>query len=300
VNLFTLRVIRRLEQRGDRATVALVPPGQRVAKALVLLLAGIALLDQLGFDVTALLAGLGVGGIAVAFAAQKTIENLFGGASLFADRVLAVGDFCRLGDRVGTVEAIGLSSTRLRTLERTVVAIPNADLAGMRIENFAARDRIWYQSVIGLRYETTPEQLRCVLIEVRRMLYAHPMVDPDPARIRFLGFGASSLDLEVFAYVRTRDFGEYLEIAEDLNLRIMDIVAASGSGFAFPSRTLYLGRDPGLDPKRAEEAESRVRAWRERGELFLPRFPERAIAELENTLEWPPVGSPERAAVARG
>jgi MscS family membrane protein len=301
VNLFTLVVARRLDARGNAMTRGVVPLGQKGVKAFLLLLAGIALLDSFGFDVTALLAGLGVGGIAVALAAQRTVENLFGGVSILADRPVSVGDFCRFGDRVGTVEEIGLRSTRIRSLERTLVTIPNAEFSRIQIENFAARDKLWYHPTLGLRYETTPDQLRYVLIEIRRMLYAHPKVDPDPARVRFTGFGAYSLDLEVFAYVRTRDWGEYLEIAEDLNLRIMDIVEASGSGFAFPSQTLYLGRDEGLDAKRVAEAETRVREWRERRELYLPRFPEELVRELGESLAYPVEGSPDhRARGARG
>jgi MscS family membrane protein len=118
-------------------------------------------------NVTALIAGLGVGGIAVALAAQKTLENLFGGITLYADRPVRVGDFCRFGDRVGTVEEIGLRSTRIRTLDRTLVSVPNAEFSNLHLENYTARDRIWYHPTIGLRYETTPDQLRFVLVEVR-------------------------------------------------------------------------------------------------------------------------------------
>jgi MscS family membrane protein len=292
VNLFTLLVMRRLEQRGLTSVTGVVPLGQKTVKVLVIGLAAIAMLSSFGFNVTALLAGLGVGGIAVALAAQKTIENVFGGVMILGDQPVRVGDFCRFGDRVGIVEEIGLRSTRIRTLDRTVVAIPNAEFASMQLENFAKRDRIWFNPRLGLRYETTPEQLRFVLVEIRKMLYAHPKVSPDPARIRFAGFGDYSLNLDVFAYVMVTDFGEYLGVAEDLNLRIMDIVAASGSGFAFPSQTLYLGRDGGLDPERAKGAEEAVRAWRESQQIFLPDFPEDRIRELGSTLPWPPPGSP--------
>ena len=144
---------------------------------------------------------------------------------------MRVGEFCRFGGTVGTVEEVGLRSTRVRTLDRTVVTIPNSEFSNLQIENFARRDRIWYHPTIRLRYETTPDQIRYVLVEVHRMLYAHPKVDSTSARIRFVGFGSSSLDLEVFSYVNVTDYGEYLEVAEDLNLRIMDIVAAAGSCF---------------------------------------------------------------------
>ena len=286
------RIAGRLATRGQYGVMPLVRPARRGVKFLVVLLAAIVALDNVGFNVTALIAGLGVGGIAVALAAQKSLENLFGAITLFSDQPVRVGDFCGFDGRVGTVEEIGLRSTRIRTLDRTLVAIPNADFAGMQLENYGARDRIWYHPTIGLRYETTPEQVRYVLVEVRRMLYAHPRVDPDPARIRFTGFGAYSLDFEVFAYVRTRDFGEFLEIAEDLNLRLMDIVAAAGTGFAFPSQTTYVERDAGIDRDRAATAEDRVRSWRERGELFLPGFPQEQVERLAGTLDYPPQGSP--------
>ncbi len=243
VNLFTLAVARRLQQRDNATALGVVPIGQKAVKTFVVALAVIAMLDSFGFDVTALLAGLGVGGIAVALAAQKTIENLFGGVTLLADRPVSVGDFCRFGDRVGTIEAVGLRSTRVRTLDRTVVTVPNSEFSTLQLENFTARDRIWYHPTIGLRYETTRDQVRTILARVREMLLAHPRVVPDPARIRFLGFGAYSLDLEVFAYVDATDYGDYLGVAEDLNLRIMQIVEENGASFAFPSQTVYLGRD---------------------------------------------------------
>jgi MscS family membrane protein len=253
-------------------------------------------LDSFGFDVTALLAGLGIGGLAVALALQKTLENLFGGATLIADRPVQVGDFCRFGDKVGTVEEIGLRSTRVRTLDRTVVTIPNADFSTMQLENFARRDRIWYHPTLGLRYETTPEQLRYVLVEIRKLFYSHPRVDPEPARVRFTGFGAYSLDLEVFAYVRVTDYGEYLEVAEDLNLRIMDVVTQAGTGFAFPSQTLYVRPDPPPDAAAAASAEAEVARWRERRELPLPGFPPERLRELAGTLDYPPRGSALRGA----
>jgi len=243
VNLFTLVAIRRLERHELASALGAVPIAQKVVKALIVVIAVVALFDGLGFDVTAALAGLGVGGIAVALAAQKTLENLFGGLTLFADRPVAVGDFCRFGDRTGIVEEIGVRSTRVRTLDRTIVTVPNADFSSLQIENFNARDRTWYHPMLGLRYETTPQQLRRVMSEVTRILREHPKVDPASARVRFIGFGQYSLDLEVFAYVGTGNFDEFLEIAEELNLRILDAVAASGTGFAFPTQRLYIGPD---------------------------------------------------------
>jgi MscS family membrane protein len=283
---------RKLVRDGQSTALTLVPLGRKGLKLAVIALASLAALDSFGFDVTALIAGLGVGGLAIALAAQKTLENLFGGATLLADRPVRVGDFCRFGDKVGTVEEIGLRSTRVRTLDRTVVTVPNTEFSTLQLENFAAREKIWFHPRLGLRYETTPDQLRYVLVELRRMLYAHPKVDPDPARVRFVGFGASSLDLDIYAYVRTSDYNTYLEIAEDLNLRIMDIVAKAGTGFAFPSSTTYLAKDEGLDAERSASAQREVAQWRERGELFLPAFPSEQIRELAGQLPWPPEGAP--------
>ena len=238
-------------------------------------------------------AGLGIGGVAVALAAQKSLENLFGGVSLFADRPVRVGDFFRYGDQVGTVEEIGLRSTRVRTLDRTVVTIPNAEFSNLRLENFAKRDRMRLWTMIGVRYETTPDQLRYLLARLREILLAHPRVTDDPARVRLLGFGAYSLDLEVFAYVDTADWSEFLGIREDVYLRFMDAIKEAGTGFAFPSSTTYVGRDDGLNAEDTQRAEARVAEWREKGELPFPQFPDGFRREMWNTFDWPPEGSPE-------
>jgi len=209
----------------------------------------------LGVPLTPVLAGLGVGGLAIALAAQNTLENFIGGLNLFTDRPIRVGDFCRFGDRVGTVEEIGLRSTRIRSLDDTVIAIPNATFSKMELENYSRRRMIWYHPRVQLAKDVTPAQIRVVLDEVRKMLHAHPKVHPDPARVRFAEFGAYSIDLDVFAYVKATDYGEYLEVAEDLNLRIMDILARAGARLAVPAQRTLLeqgagaDRMPGLKPK---------------------------------------------------
>jgi MscS family membrane protein len=285
----------RVTARGELAARTAIQMGGRIVKALLILVASLTALQNYGFNVTGILATLGIGGIAVAFAAQRTVENFFGGVSILVDRPVEVGHFCRFGDKIGTIEEIGLRSTRVRTLDRTLVTIPNAEFSTLQIENFAARDRIRFFATIGLRYETTSDQLRWVLVKIRELLLAHPKVDPDPARIRFIGFGACSVDLEVFAFLRTSDFNEFLAIREDLLLRIMDVVEESGTGFAFPSQTVYVSRDAGLDEERSRRAETQVREWRAKGELCLPDFPPERIRRIDDTLAYPPEGS----AVAR-
>ncbi len=277
--------------RGQYSATGFVPLGRRALKIALGVLATLAALDTFGFDVTALIAGLGVGGLAVALAAQKTLENVFGGVTVLTDQPVRVGDFCRFGDRVGTVEDIGIRSTRIRTLGRTVVTVPNADFSTMHLENFAKRDRILLETTLGLRYETTPDQLRWVLVELRKMLYAHPKVLHDPARVRFASFGDFSLNLEVWCYVRTSDWNEFLAVREDLYLRMMDIVAESGSGFAFPSQTAYLAKDDGVDAERTSAAEAQVAEWRRQSELMLPDFTAERIAAVDDSLDYPPEGS---------
>jgi MscS family membrane protein len=290
VAVLALRV--RAERRGNLGVIPVLVPVQRFAKVLVVVIGVLGVLGTLGVNISAAVAGLGVGGIAVALAAQKTIENLFGGATLFADRPVRVGDFCRYQGEVGTVEEIGLRSTRIRTLDRTIVTVPNSEFSNLMLENFAVRDRMRLFTMVGVRYETTPDQLRFLLARLREILVAHPRVTEDPARVRFVGFGACSLDLEVFAYVNTADWSEFLAIREDLYLQFMDAVNEAGTGFAFPSTTTYVGRDDGLDEAASREAEARVARWRESGELPFPSLPEERRREIENTLRWPPPGSP--------
>jgi MscS family membrane protein len=277
--------------KGMASIHAILPLGRRMTKAVLIILASIALLQNLGVNVSGLVAGLGIGGLAFALAAQKTIENLFGGATIIADQPVRVGDFCRFGDKIGTVEDIGLRSTRIRTLDRTVVTVPNAEFSSLQLENFAKRDRIRLHFTIGVRYETSADQLRHLLVEVKRLLVAHPKILPDPARVRFVNFGAHSLDLEIFCYIGTADWNEFLAIREDIYLRIMDAVENSGTEFAFPSQTLYLGRDGGLDREAVARAEKSVQDWRASHKLPLPDPTETMLTELDDSLDYPPEGS---------
>ena len=304
IDIFGKIVEKRFEAKGVGTANRFVPLGRKTLKGALGLLALLVAIDSFTpFEVTALIAGLGVGGIAVALAAQKTLENIFGYLMIIADHPVTEGDFCRFGDQVGTVEEFGLRSTKMRTLDRTIVTIPNAEFSSMKLENFAKRDRIRFHTTLGLRYETTPDQLRHVLVEIRRLLLSHAKVEPEPARVRFVGFGAYSLDVEITSYVSTSDWAEFLAVREDLLLRLMDIVATSGAGFAFPSQTTYLAHDGAADSESVRNAEEQVRAWRERGELPLPDFAEETKIALGDSVRFPPEGSAassEKAARGRG
>jgi MscS family membrane protein len=231
-DVFAMAAERRLTTQTKHASAGIVPLGRRAVKVVLTIIAVLAALENFGFNVTGVLAALGVGGLAVALAAQKTVENLFGGISIIVDQPVRVGDLCRFGDRTGVVEDIGLRSTRIRTPERTVIAVPNGDFSNMQLENLARRDRMFLQAKLGLHYEASGRQVRTVLDELRKLLLGNSKVDADTAQVRFVAFGATALELEVSAYVRTTDVAEFGAIREDLFLRMMDVIAASGVGFA--------------------------------------------------------------------
>ncbi|HSD29254.1 MAG TPA: mechanosensitive ion channel family protein, partial [Vicinamibacteria bacterium] len=198
----------------------------------------VATLAALGYPVATVLAGLGIGGLALAFGAQKTIENLFGSISLAADQPFRVGDFVKVEDFTGNVERIGMRSTRIRTLDRTLVSIPNGQLADMRIEDFASRDRIRFAATVSLVYATSEAQVRRVSSEIEAMLGAHPKVWPGPVA-KLLGFGPSSLDVEVLCWFQTSDYDEFRELRQEALLGIMRIVAEAGTTLAFPTQTVH-------------------------------------------------------------
>ena len=271
IEILSQIVRRRLLRRQEPPSQPVIDFIQRGLKIMVTVLAVLMLLEAVGVQVSALIAAIGVGGIGIALAAQRTVENLFGGLAVVGDRPVQEGDFCKVGDQQGTVERIGLWSTRLRTPERSVITIPNARFLNLQVENLQERDRILFNTTLRLRYETSPDQLRWVLVRVRALLDAHPRLDPDSSRVRFSGFGASSLDVELFVYVRTRDWNDFLAVREDLCLRIMDIVTAAGTAFATPAQTNY-SATAGIDAERAAAA-AEVQRWRREGRLPWPEFP---------------------------
>ena len=210
--------------------------------------------SDIGIPALGLIAGLGVGGFALAFASQSTVENLFGGISIFADRPFRVGDFIHYGASGGTVEYVGLRSSRIRALDGTLVTVPNGDLAKMHITTLSRRNKCLFMHTLGLRYETSPTQFEWLLGELRQLMAAHPTIEKSPGypRVVLSGFGNSSIDVEIRAYVLTSDFALFLQIQKNLILDIIRLVGAAGTGFAFPSQTTYLARDNGIDePARA-------------------------------------------------
>jgi MscS family membrane protein len=234
---------------SGRAAASSLTIGRRVLQAVAVLAGLLVALGSLGVHLTATLAGLGIGGLAIAFAAQKSLENLFGGFVVLSDRIL--------GTVQGEVEDVTLYATRVRTLERTVVSIPNGSLLTSQIENLSHRDKFLFRHVLGLRFETTAAQMRAVLDGCRTRLAADSRVESATVRVRFLKLNAYTLDVEVFAYLLVPGWESYLAAQETLLLALMQAVEEAGSGFALPTQTTYLASEAKtIEPGAAPPADS--------------------------------------------
>ncbi len=243
IGVFVTFTLSRGWARTNPSTLSLLTVGSNILRGAVVVLGILAVIGAVGYPVSTLLAGLGIGGLALAFGAQKTVENVFGSMALAVDQPLRVGDFVKVEDFVGTVEDIGLRSTRFRTLDRTVVSIPNGKLADQRLESFQLRDRMRLATTIGLTYDTTREQMQAVLRGLEDVLRSHPHIWPDAVVVKFKEFGASSLDIEVMAWFQVPTWGEFQTCREEVLLEFMRVVEEAGSSFAFPTRTVHLVQD---------------------------------------------------------
>ncbi len=223
-----------LDPRVQAVSFSVLPLGRQVVKLSLFLIAILSVVSAWGYNTSTILAGLGVGGLAVALAAQKTIENLFGGISVIGDRPVLVGDICRFGDRTGTVMHIGLRSTRIRTPDRTIISVPNAQFAGMALENISGRDKTWFHHTLNLRRDTTPQQLLEVLSAIGRILHESPKVENGKTPVRFIGMGQYSLDVEVAVYLTTSDNDEFLALQQELLIKMLQAVEHAGSALAVP------------------------------------------------------------------
>lgn len=234
VDVISDRAISRLDPRQRALSYSVFPLFVRIAKIFIFCVAVLFVLSRWGYSTNTILAGVGVGGIAIALAAQKTIENLFGSLSLITDRPVLVGDFCQFGTQTGTVEDIGLRSTRIRTLDRTLVTIPNSVFSTLTLENYSKRDRVWFHPTLRLRRDTTPDQIHEMMDAVTNILEQHPQVDSSGVPLRFTKIANDSFELEIFSYVLTADYNEYLKIQSELLLKILRAAAELKIGFAVP------------------------------------------------------------------
>jgi MscS family membrane protein len=261
------RVISHLTASGRMGERSVVSLARRFLEVLAFIIIGLIALSSLGINVTAALAGLGIGGLAIGLGAQKTFENLLGGISILTDKALQIGDACRIGDQRGTVEDIGLRSTKLRTEERTVVTIPNGTVANAVLENFRQRDKILFRQTVRLRYDLAPDHVRYALQELRETLKQNNGVEDASSRVRLLRFVDAGMDVEIYAYLLVRDYSDFLALQEELLLNIADTLERTGAGVAFPAQTTLLAKEVAVDPEKEKAAKAVIENARKAGAL---------------------------------
>jgi MscS family membrane protein len=247
--------ITRMQRRGRRQVVSVIVLLRRTAKVVLLIFFGIGILDTFGIDVTTGIAALGIGGIALALGAQKTVENLVGSVTVIADRPAQVGDFIKVGDVIGTVEDVGIRSTRIRTLGRTLVTIPNGDFSARQIENFAARDRFLFNPIIAIDYRTSAAKLEEATRIVRDVLLGHEHIG-EGARANVSAIADRSFHIETFAYIEVPDWDPSVLVREELVMSIVKGLEEAGIALAFPAQTIVFDPEQlaAMQPEAKREA----------------------------------------------
>lgn len=200
----------------------------RMIRVGLFILAVLAVATALGFDTKAMLAGIGIGGLAIALAGQKTLENVIGGVSLLLDRAVHVGDTCRIGDKLGKVEDIGLRSLRLRMLDQTLIVVPNGLLAQVQFENLASRTKLLIQNTFSIRIETPVEKLQAMLDSIQQMLDQLSYVERGTSRVRVVRFAGAATEIELFAYIRTSDWVQFTGLRQNVMIKVLELVEAKG------------------------------------------------------------------------
>ena len=228
VDLFLSRIEANLDAGRQFASRSMLRLGRRTVNVTIVVLAILLVLSNWGYNTATLVAGLGVGGIAIALAAQQTIANVFGGVSIIGDHPVRIGDFGKFGDLMGTVEDIGMRSTRIRTLNRTLVSVPNSAFAGYNLENFSSRDKILFNPTLSIKRSTPEDQINHLVESLRQMLAENKMVESVPTPVRVTAIAAPALSLEIFCYIRTADINRFYAIQGELLLAInRELLAAN-------------------------------------------------------------------------
>ena len=245
VDIFTDVLKRRAELTESRLDDQLVPLTNSALKIATLVIGMLFILGNLGINITSLIAGLGLGGLAVALAAQDTFRNLLGGVTIFADRPFQVGDWVVVGNIEGTVEYVGFRSARVRTFYNSVVTVPNARMVDTYVDNMGLRQWRRYKATLGVAYHTTPDQMQAFTEGIRALIRANPSMRKDYYIVEFLDFGATSLEILVYCFITAPDWNAELRTRHVVNLDIMRLAEELGVEFAFPTQTLHVASLPG-------------------------------------------------------
>ena len=218
----------------------LIPVLRKLVKVVIAAVGIVFFMQLKGYPVTGIITGLGIGGLAFAFAAQDSIAGIFASVALFLDKPFMVDDFIQVGSVSGTVEEIGLRSTRIRTLGKTLVTIPNKEIVDSTIDNLSKRPMRRCEISIGVTYDATAEQMERLVGKLREMLVEDEMAQEEGSYVHFNTFGDSSLNVDMIFFIKTADYDRFLEARQTINIKIMRIVQDLGMDFAFPSTTVYL------------------------------------------------------------
>ncbi|MDN3630355.1 mechanosensitive ion channel family protein [Vibrio lentus] len=282
------------KHNGKHVDSSLITVLARIFGGLTIAILGIYVIEFMGFSISPILAGLGVGGLAVALAIRPILENVINGLTLYADGGVKIGEFCRYGDKLGTIESIGLRSTRVRTLERSLITIPNSEFANMEIDNLERRDKRRMEHVLRLRSETTLEQLRVLIVNLRRLLLQHPIIEEDPVRVRLMGVGEYSINISLMAYISCRDHEEFMAVQEDILFSVLTQVESIGAKIAHSTQYQLVDVNANDNEEQKRNAEQVVAQWHEEQAFPFPDFSFEYKYEIKNTIMYPAVTSAVR------
>ncbi|MGR5499442.1 mechanosensitive ion channel family protein [Vibrio sp. DNB22_10_4] len=282
------------KHKGKHVDSSLITVLARIFGGLTIVILGIYVIEFMGFSISPILAGLGVGGLAVALAIRPILENVINGLTLYADGGVKLGEFCRYGDKLGTIESIGLRSTRVRTLERSLITIPNSEFANMEIDNLERRDKRRMEHVIRLRSETTLEQLRVLIVSIRRLLLQHPMIEEEPVRVRLMGVGEYSININMMAYISCRDHEEFMAVQEDILFSMLTQVESVGAKIAHSTQYQLFDKVSADNQEQKRKAEQVVAQWHEDQAFPFPDFSYEYKYEIKNTIMYPSATSAVR------
>ncbi|WP_295890527.1 mechanosensitive ion channel domain-containing protein [uncultured Vibrio sp.] len=282
------------KHNGKHVDSSLITVLARICGGLTIAIFAIYVIEFMGFSISPILAGLGVGGLAVALAIRPILENVINGLTLYADGGVKIGEFCRYGDKLGTIESIGLRSTRVRTLERSLITIPNSEFANMEIDNLERRDKRRMDHVLRLRSETTLDQLRVLLVNLRRLLLQHPMIQEDPVRVRLMGVGEYSININMMAYISCRDHEEFMAVQEDILFSVLTQVESLGAKIAHSTQYQLVDVNANDNQEQKRKAEQVVAQWHEEQAFPFPDFSYEYKFEIKNTIMYPATTSAVR------